>query len=171
MTTNAKMSISTTVGEKGARKRQEIGQIDYYLPSLNEFAPSLPEPDSRNEYGEPQYGDDSLGFVQDAVTAKVQGIVRNLAKVRDDLSGFDLVRDVPDSLEALLESGGGARYFEVRKLACEAFATYTTALTIPAVGKEKLNAYFSSTVRLAEAAPKVKAAFASDFQAFIGGLD
>lgn len=169
MGTKAILTVGATTGPTGARRRVEVGKLDYFVPSLDDFG--LPAPDRLDADGTALYDDLKLDWLQSAVTARVQGAVRNLVKVADDLSGFELVRAVPTSLDELMEGGsGGGRYFEVRKLCCEQFAGYVAGLAASAEGKQRLVDYFGNPAMIGAAAEKVKEAIAGHYAKFVSSL-
>lgn len=163
-----KMTIGATTGPVGARKRVDVGTVEYFLPTLDLFG--LDAPTSFNEDGNPVYGDEKLDWLQSAVTFKVQSAVRNLAKASEDLKSIELVRPIPSSLEELMEGGQGSSYFEVKKLALALFTAWVAKLDSSPEGKARLVRYFSNMDALTEAASAVKAKLAERINAFVASL-
>lgn len=168
---NVKMEISKTLNGK----RHTAGTVEHYLPTLHDFDVAMPEPDSfDSETGMPSYGDENLQFLQDALTAKVQGIIRNIAKVEGDTPStlaIVPVRDYPSTLEELVEGSQGARYFEVRKMAVDAFSVYVSRLEgVQDKAKAYLVSLFSEPRAVQALSQKVKARFAEHLAAFKAGL-
>jgi hypothetical protein len=165
---NVKMEISKTINGK----RHNAGTVEHYLPTLDAFG--LASPDSFDAAGLPVYGDDVLAFLQDALTSKVQGIIRNIAKVEGETVGSLTIvptRDYPASLAELVEGSQGARFFEVRKLAVDAFAGYVAKLEgVQDKAKAYLVSLFGEPRAVQALASKVKARFGEHLAAFRAGL-
>jgi hypothetical protein len=165
------MKISKTLNIKGKNVRVDAGTVDYMLPTLADFG--LAEPDSIGADGFPVYNDVQAQFLQDCVTSRIEGIVRNIAKVEGDTPEsleLVLVRELPTTLNEYLEGAGGSRFFEVRKQAVELFNAWVAKLALPQPAKDKLSGLFSNAQGLAWQSSETKQRFGARFSAFIESL-
>lgn len=114
--TTIKLPISKTVEVNGANKREQIGAIEVYCPSLSEFG--LPvEPTGQEEDGALIYAGQAESFLYTAIVAAVKTAARNKF-----VSGTDTLRVGAKIAETLAEliapaiSNKGAALVERRAL-------------------------------------------------------
>ena len=128
-------------------KQKVMGSTPVYIPSLDMVASGLPSPD-KIDYDEDGrvsivYNDEALQYVQNALTQKVEGVVRSAIQWNKQTESgtpeyTGQSREPAQDWDTLLESANTGLYFAVKKEWLARFKAFLVQSGLPQAGQDQL---------------------------------